>query len=526
MRTLILFLSKIEVHLTLYLFEFNKTINKIMLSKKLYNNIFHKIPLAMALFGILLAITQFIYNRSLWGDEAMLAYGIVNTPFSKIHLSLPYHQVSPWLYLVICKIFYCIYSSSEMSLRFISIIAYVLSVRFFYISIKEIFKNEIPMQIVSMGLFVFNSFLIYYSSELKHYSLDVLVASYYLYAYACGVFTRKNGALALIISSIISIMISSSIYMVLPSAIILIILDKRNLKKSYLFLRFPIVFIGSFFILYYFIFISRFDDNEFMKTYWSHKETAFMPLNIFSLNFFEFMYDKQIMFFEYVFRLGFIVSIFLRIIFVLGIASCIYMKDWRILILALMPLLIHLILSSLMLFPFHIRFCLYLIPTIIILYLKGLLLFSNHRKTKILKSNGFALFSILILFLGFMGFKVNGFPIQKHEVRLNYKKILSNCTNNDLLIIHEGNIPAWRYYRESGIIKSDNTPETYFFDNEHDIAIDVSSMLKRGRKVWFLKDFYSETIVRIIENELTLSGYQKIESSNSTGTALDVYVLR
>ncbi len=61
-------------------------------------NLEQKIINALVIFGVLLAFTQFIYNRSLWLDEAMLALNIIHSNSQELLKPLTYRQAAPILF--------------------------------------------------------------------------------------------------------------------------------------------------------------------------------------------------------------------------------------------------------------------------------------------------------------------------------------------------------------------------------------------------------------------------------------------
>ncbi len=55
----------------------------------------------IALFGVIIAFIQYVSNKSLWLDEAMLALNIINRDYSELLLPLDSIQVAPILFLLI-----------------------------------------------------------------------------------------------------------------------------------------------------------------------------------------------------------------------------------------------------------------------------------------------------------------------------------------------------------------------------------------------------------------------------------------
>lgn len=115
-----------------------------------------------------------MHNRNLWYDEANLATGIITLPFSELAGGLPYDQSAPLFFLYLEKIAVSLFGSSEMALRLVPLLAGLLSILVFAKTARRLF--DYPFAVMALAFFVFNSNLVYYSSELKQYSLDVLAA--------------------------------------------------------------------------------------------------------------------------------------------------------------------------------------------------------------------------------------------------------------------------------------------------------------------------------------------------------------
>ena len=63
-----------------------------------------KISLLIICFGILVRVIQYLYNRSLWADEAVLALNIVNRSYLELLQPLDYEQGAPIAFLWVEKL--------------------------------------------------------------------------------------------------------------------------------------------------------------------------------------------------------------------------------------------------------------------------------------------------------------------------------------------------------------------------------------------------------------------------------------
>jgi hypothetical protein len=441
-------------------------------------------PFLLVLAGIGLSGLQFIYNRSLWGDEAMLAINIVQTDFSSLHLPLQYAQVGPLLYLYLLKLGYLIYPGSEMSLRILPLLGYWISIFLFYKVLQQVFREKYLLQTFGLSLLVFNTFLIYYSSEVKHYELDMLVASFFLYAPVNRLFDEARGKIYLTLSCIVAIGISGNAPVFLPGVFLYLALENKSFIQGVKALFVPGIAIVMVFAAYYFLFLNAFKEKEFMDTYWSVKEPSFMPLNPFSAEFSDFVYSKQLMLFEYVFRFGVGFGWLFKVLFLAGIIFIFKSKSWKWASLFLVPILLHLMISGLHIYPFHIRFCLYLIPGLIVLFLYGAEFIAGLFKRPLTLSKLPHALVPALLFLFFLNFKLTGFPLPKQEVRRCYRLLEEQAQPGDLVFLHFHQKPQWDYYTQTGIITSPAGTDIQLWYEDEELISQLDSPTKLQGKVW------------------------------------------
>src|SRR5215216_898722 len=127
----------------------------------------------LILLGALLRLRRYLTGRSLWADEAMLALNIVNRNFAGMFQSLDYDQGSPIGFLLVEKLFNSILGKNEFALRLFPLLVGLGSLGLFYLLLKQITRGV--GLLTALALFAFNPRLIYYSSEVKQYILDVVV---------------------------------------------------------------------------------------------------------------------------------------------------------------------------------------------------------------------------------------------------------------------------------------------------------------------------------------------------------------
>jgi len=123
--------------------------------------------------GTLLRVAQYSCGRSLWNDEAELALNILHRPIGGLFQPLQYHQGAPIGFLLLEKVTTILAGKSEIALRAIPFVAGIVALIVFY-DVGKLYLSPAAVPIALL-LFSLTRSVVYYSSELKQYSTDVLV---------------------------------------------------------------------------------------------------------------------------------------------------------------------------------------------------------------------------------------------------------------------------------------------------------------------------------------------------------------
>ena len=102
--------------------------------------------------GIVLSTVQYIYNRSLWLDEARLALNIITKNSLELLAPLEYKQVAPILFLQLEKVFSLLIPNSEYGLRLVPLLFFWFSLYLFYRITHILFSNAYTI-IFSLSLY-------------------------------------------------------------------------------------------------------------------------------------------------------------------------------------------------------------------------------------------------------------------------------------------------------------------------------------------------------------------------------------
>ncbi|HXS37022.1 MAG TPA: glycosyltransferase family 39 protein [Flavipsychrobacter sp.] len=338
--------------------------------------------ITVLLLGLFIRFYQYFSGRNLWEDEAHLALNFMHLGYRDLTKPLENFQSAPIFFLFSVETFSKIFGFSAIALRAFPFLVSICTFPIFYFLVLDLTKDKLAA-LIAFFIFAVNTSFIYYSSELKPYTVDVCVYIWIFYlAVSSFPFIEKNRYKLLGIAGVLAILYSNAATVVLACAVIYI--TKDNLKvflskteEGILEVKTKVRYLlvlcswGIVFLSNYFLFIFRHPYAEGMKKEWAF---TFPPINIFSKEFAAFILKtiQETFFDELLFinkNYGF--SYLLLIIIVTALVYLIYKKKGTVLLFTVAPIVIHFLLSMMKLYPFYYRFILYLLPSIIILIALG-----------------------------------------------------------------------------------------------------------------------------------------------------------
>ena len=227
--------------------------------------------------GLLLRIRQYLTNRSLWVDEAMLALNIVSRSFAELFKPLDYNQGAPIGFLLVEKSLNSILGRNELVLRLFPLLAGSLALWLFYLLLKRTTRG-IGL-FAALALFALNPRLVYYSSEVKQYIVDVAVTLVLLLVAAplFDAYLRKRDFVRLALAGVIALWFSHPALFVLAGiGLALLIVSIR--RRDYSSLR-SVLGVGLLWVLMigllYLLILKDLSQNDYMREYWAG---AFLPM--------------------------------------------------------------------------------------------------------------------------------------------------------------------------------------------------------------------------------------------------------
>ena len=133
------------------------------------------------ILGIALRLLQYLDNRNLWLDEAMLALNILDKPFTQLFLPLEYRQAAPVLFLLLEKAAVLVFGPSEYALRLLPLLLSLLTLPLIYRLALRWTQSPLAA-ILALWMVAASPFLVRYASEVKQYTVDAFVGLLLLWA--------------------------------------------------------------------------------------------------------------------------------------------------------------------------------------------------------------------------------------------------------------------------------------------------------------------------------------------------------
>lgn len=444
------------------------------------------------LLGFILRLRQYLTGRSLWLDEAMLALNIVNRNFAGLFQSLDYDQGAPIGFLLVEKIFNILFGEHEFVLRFFPFLVGVASLVLFYLLLRRT-TSGIGL-LTGLALFAVGSELVYYSSEVKQYILDVAIAIILLYL-AYPLFEgqgERRQYVYLGLTGAIGLWFSHPALFVLAGIGLVLLMQalwirERHQLGSVLILG--VTWLASLGVLYT-ASLRHLTQNRFLREYWQENFIPVPPWSDWKWfgNFFSGLLQDQI---------GISVSTWLVfIIIVMGFIS-LYIKNKSYAGVLLAIFLFTSFASTLWLYPLGGRFSLFMVPMLILLIGESL----EALELRLSAKQGWGmLVAILVgayLLYAPAAQSITDFVRPKYyeHIRPAMATLAENWQEGDVLFVSNGAVPAFRFYADRyrlGDVVYYSSDATDYLQPEN-ILSDLKALDGKAR-VWVL-------IVHVYEKE-------------------------
>lgn len=437
--------------------------------------------------GVALRLWQYLLNRSLWLDEAYLALNLTHRSFAGLLKPLDFDQGAPLAFLWMEKALLRVFGNGEYALRLLPLVAGLVSLLLFYKLAKDVLSPAAAAFAIS--LFAVSPSLIYYSSEAKQYSLDVVI-TILIYCLAIPG-SRAHWSAARIalfgVFGAIAIWCSHPATFVLAAVAAVFTVSLARHKQWYRLARLMPAFLmwGASLAICYFLSLRALSQNHQLLAYW---QMEFMPLPPRSVSDVKWFLDSFFDFFVEAIGLQF--TALAGFVFLVGGARLLRERGER-LALLLAPAALTLLASGLHKYPFGGRLALFLVPAAVLLIAQGI---EEVRLAAWAFSPLIPCVLIAILFVDPAVFLTRHFAEPRTEVDHpgfmvpeEIKPVMAYVRNHqqagDFVYVFYASQPAFQYYSELYRQPQPNVIlGTAAGDDPRAYAADLDRL--RGRRVW------------------------------------------
>ena len=149
----------------------------------------HLILFGIIILGLVLRLIFINKPDGLWNDE-YISWMIASTPFADGFVQAVKSQCHMPFYYLYLKFFMTLFGSSDLLLRLTSVVAGILSViAMYFVGLEKDKKTAYTCG----GVSSFSSFLIYYTQEVRYYSVFFLFSAMcLLYTFPCINYPNKK----------------------------------------------------------------------------------------------------------------------------------------------------------------------------------------------------------------------------------------------------------------------------------------------------------------------------------------------
>lgn len=396
--------------------------------------------------GLVLRFIQFFANRSLWADEATLALNIVNRSFSELLQPLDYQQAAPIGFLMVEKLAVELFGKNEYALRLFPLVSGIASLFLFY----ELAKRCLSAKVLPIALILFATLppLIYYTSEVKQYGSDVVIA---LLACLIVVHLSRQKSLSPTQVALYGLLGALLVWFSHPAVFVLagtglstILYGWANHQQTNIKRLLVIYSIwGLSFLAFYGLFLARLSSRDDLVTsFIGHGAFPASPLYVIPwllYAFGKFFYNP----------LGFPLPLAIvgPVAFIAGCFS-LYTKNRPVLLLLLSPLLTTLATALLQKYPFHERLVLFLTPFVLLLIAEGAAYICHRAWAKGLSWLGILYLVLLLVYPIGSASALLIQPDWREEIKPVIAYVRQHQQPGDVVYVYQRGEYQFKYYAE------------------------------------------------------------------------------
>ena len=391
------------------------------------------------LLGLSIAISGYIFDRSLWLDEAFLGINLIERNYLELFYSLDHNQVAPILFLLLEKLLSECFNYSDYALRAIPFASFMACMVLTYIVSKQLIPNS-HAPILAVCLISLSPIFLSYAHEIKPYMSDAFTTLLLLYiSLRLKLTTRWLFVLAT--TGVIAVFFSNTSTIILST--IGIYLLSHHYKNAVSILKILLVisaWLVAFGVNYFFLLQNNLG-SEYLQNYWVN---AFFRIDILDpyawLNSCTYalktigrvVFGYPLHYWTWkIFAIFFCISIFFLIRTQPLFVSC----------LLYVPLVIHIVLACFGLYPFATRLLLYQAPLIIIGLSFGIAHISQYLRVPLLSR-----IASFCLVLPLIPLHLYSLPIRDGGILPAILKLEQHAHHGDTVYVYHSSRWEYKFY--------------------------------------------------------------------------------
>jgi len=433
--------------------------------------------------GVVLRVRPYLFNRSLWMDEAMLARNVVGRSFSELAAPLDYAQGAPLGFLWASKALIEVLGNRDYILRLVPLISGLVAL---FLFARLLGKLDLgPSICVALAVYAVGAQAVYYSTEFKQYSSDALVTLLLLTAAMPGLRgeerPRDDAMLAAI--GVLSLWASHPAVFVVSGIFAALFVERLRTREARGLLRLAGMGLALTvsFGLVYLLAMRKLVGQQVLVDFW---RGAFLPLPPWA----NLAWIKTAMTEMFVNPVGLTLPVVGLLLMVAGSVRQLRLHLPTALAL-LLPLLLALAASGLQAYPFHSRMLLFAVPPILVLVAQGMeaVRLALHRTPAVSVIAWAILAGLLVVGPIDAAVKTFAQPQEGEQVRPAVQYLAAHWQAGDTLYVYYSSYHAWAYYAPSvGLDVSDHVIIGRYARNEPEKYREDIQILPRQGRVWML----------------------------------------
>jgi type IV secretory pathway VirB2 component (pilin) len=501
--------------------------------KKIHSAIWAALPALLLLLGIVLRVQRYLLDRSFRQDEAALALAIQGrTVASLLRQPLPGGLTAPIGFLIIEKLILGATAYTDSMFRLLPLVAGCVSLVLVLMLARRLLGNL--GTIVVIGALSLNSMAIFYASDLKQYSSDVMWVALIFLALAFHLNARSHLSAAVLgIAGLVAIACSHPAIFVLASAGLVLMLRLRRDRQGLLVTLGILIVWAAGFMALYFSYYRVVGQTESVVDYWNNLD-GIMPRPPWK--------DPSWFLIRASSYVGSVLGLTLPMYLVLGVCVTGALSffgrnkwEWGLLVIATTGA--TLAASEFVHYPFKGRLILFLVPTTLLVLGEGL-----ERLVALLRSRRWlaqgASWLLAALFLAgpaesaLMGITEPRYLPYREDIKPVLSFMKDHWLPGDMVVVYDQATITYKYYApfyglegaETLALKDDrNHPRRY------NRVIDA---LPRERRIWFVFSNVLDTkagpdVRSYLIEYMVANGAQEIQQYSFDGVSMaDLVVLK